>query len=101
MSERKTLIESARDWGQVILIGCAIGGGAVTFSARAWGWVNAGPEAKREAAAVSTRVEKIERDMRRLKRRSRFATKAMEKISGLKYDYAREDRDVLSVEDDE
>lgn len=79
MGEKSTsLIQRARDWGQVILICCAIGGGAVTFVSRAWGWAKAGPEAQAAAIDLNTRVTRLERQ-------SRFTVRALEKLSGMKY----------------
>lgn len=84
-AEGKTkLAVFVRDWGQAVLIACAIGGGAITFTTKAWGWFNAGPVALSKA-------EKTEKDVRRLKRQNRFMIRGMEKLTREKYDWRGED----------
>ena len=78
MIEKNSLIQKARDWGQVILIACAIGGGALTFVSKAWGWAKAGPAAQAAAASLDARVTRLERQ-------SQFTVRALEKLSGMRY----------------
>lgn len=79
MSESKSSVAQViRDWGQALLIACAIGGGAITFASKAFAWVKAGPEAQAAAVNLDARVTRLERQ-------SRFTVRALEKLSGMKY----------------
>jgi len=90
-SEKTSLVQKARDWGQVVLIACAIGGGALTFVSKAWGWALSGP-------AALTKADKLEKEVRRIKRQSRFTVKVLEKIGREKYDWRGEERDITREE---
>lgn len=76
--EKTKLARIVRDWGQAVLIACAIGGGALTFVSKAFAWAKAGPEAQAAATKLDSRVTRLERQ-------SRFTVKALEKLSGMKY----------------
>lgn len=91
MSERKSLIAQARDAGQLIIATVAVSGILGGFAVKAWGWANSGPIAL-------TKAERLEKDVRRLKRQSRFMIRAAEKTLNTKYDWRTEEREVELVE---
>ena len=91
MSERKSLIERARDAGQALIAVATVAAFLGALSVRALAWVSAGPTALNKA-------ERLEKDVRRLKRQSRFTVKVLEKIGKEKYDWRTEDREVELVE---
>ena len=91
MSERKSLIERARDAGQAVIAVAAVAGFLGGAAIKAWGWAISGPNALNKA-------ERLEKDVRRLKRQSRFTVKVLEKIGKEKYDWRTEDREVELVE---
>ncbi len=94
MSERKGLIERTRDAGQAVIAISALAAGLGAISVKAIGWANSGPIAL-------TKAERLEKDVRRLKRQSRFTVKVLEKIGKEKYDWTREDREISSEDSDE
>jgi hypothetical protein len=75
---KTTLAVVVRDWGQAILIACAIGGGALTFVAKAAAWAKAGPDAIAKAETLDIRLTRVEKQQR-------FMIRALEKVSGMKY----------------
>lgn len=79
MAETKSSVaQIVRDWGQAVLIACAIGGGALTFASKALSWASAGPDAKAATVDLNSRVTRLERQ-------SRFTVRALEKLSGMRY----------------
>lgn len=78
MNERKSIVSQFRDAGQLVVAlagACMVLGG---LSVKAWGWVTAGPEAKRLATSVEARVSTIEQQMR-------FVVFAAEKANKITY----------------
>ncbi len=90
MSERR-LVERIKDSAQALLAVAAIAGFLGGAAIKAWGWVLSGPNALSKA-------ERLEKDVRRLKRQSRFTVRVLEKIGKEKYDWRTEDREVELVE---
>lgn len=91
MSEKKGFVERARDAGQALIAVSAVAGLLGAFAVKALAWVQAGPIAL-------TKAERLERDVRRLKRQSRFMIRAAEKTLNTKYDWRTEEREVELVE---
>lgn len=94
MSERKSLIERARDAGQAIIAVAAVAALCGGMAVKALAWAQAGPQAL-------TETQVLKKDVRRLKRRSLFMTRAAEKILKEKYDWRTEEREVKLVEPEE
>lgn len=86
MSDRR-LVERVKDAGQALIAIAIIAGFLGGVAVKAWGWVQAGPIAL-------TKAERLEKDVRRLKRQSRFTVQVLEKIGKEKYDWRMEDREV-------
>ena len=90
MSDRR-LVERVKDAGQALIAVAIIAGFLGGVAVKALAWVSAGPTALNKA-------ERLEKDVRRLKRQSRFTVKVLEKIGKEKYDWRTEDREVELVE---
>lgn len=91
MNDRKSIVAQFRDAGQAIIAATMVAGILGGFAVKAWGYITAGPTAL-------TKAERLEKDVRRLKRQSRFTVKVLEKIGKEKYDWRMEDREVELVE---
>ena len=90
MSDRR-LVERVKDAGQALIAIAIIAGFLGGVAVKALAWVSAGPTALNKA-------ERLEKDVRRLKRQSRFTVKVLEKLGKEKYDWRTEDREVELVE---
>ena len=90
MSDRR-LVERVKDAGQALIAIAIIAGFLGGVAVKALAWVSAGPTALSKA-------ERLEKDVRRLKRQSRFTVKVLEKIGKEKYDWHTEDREIELVE---
>ena len=90
MSDRR-LVERVKDAGQALIAIAVIAGFLGGVAVKALAWVSAGPTALNKA-------ERLEKDVRRLKRQSRFTVKVLEKLGKEKYDWRTEDREVELVE---
>lgn len=91
MSEKKGLVTQLRDAGQLIVATAAVATLLGGFAVKAWGWAMAGPTAL-------TETQILKKDVRRLKRQSRFTVKILEKLGKEKYDWRMEDREVALEE---
>lgn len=90
MSDRR-LVERVKDAGQALIAIAIIAGFLGGVAVKALAWVSAGPTALSKA-------ERLEKDVRRLKRQSRFTVKVLEKLGKEKYDWRAEEREVELVE---
>ncbi len=90
MSDRR-LVERVKDAGQALIAIAVIAGFIGGAALKAWGWALSGPNALSKA-------ERLEKDVRRLKRQSRFTVKVLEKLGREKYDWRQEEREVELVE---
>lgn len=94
MSEKKSLFAQVKDASQAVVAAAAVAGLLGGFAVKAWGWAQAGPVALSKAT-------KLEKRTRRLELQSRFVVKVLEKKFGTPYDWAREERELTRVEDNE
>lgn len=91
MSRVASFVQKVRDAGQAVIAVAVVAGFLGGFITKAWGYITAGPTAL-------TKAERLEKDVRRLKRQSRFTVKVLEKIGKEKYDWRMEEREVELVE---